>query len=59
MKEQNKDLVSSLDFMEFVSREFDKTVQHATIEDLASFAFGSIEEAIESFKMEKLNNEAV
>ena len=37
------------DFLEFLNREFDKTAVDATIEELAEFAFGSMEKAIESF----------
>ena len=40
------------DFQEFLNREFDKTAVHATIEELAEFAFGSLEEAIKTYKSE-------
>lgn len=38
------------DFQEFLNREFDHTAVDATIEELAEFAFGSIDEAIEAFE---------
>jgi len=37
------------DFLEFLNREFDKTAVGATTEELAEFAFGSMENAIKSF----------
>lgn len=37
------------DFQDFLSREFDHTAANATIEELAEFAFGSVEEAIKAF----------
>jgi len=37
-------------FHEFLDREFDKTAANATIEDLAEFAFGSIDTAIQVFE---------
>ena len=39
-------------FQEFLNREFDKTAVHATMEELAEFAFGSMEEAIAAFEDE-------
>ena len=44
-------------FLEFLNREFDKTAVHATMEELAEFAFGSIEAAIEAFE-ERIKNES-
>jgi len=41
------------DFLEFLNREFDKTAVDATIEELAEFAFGGIEEAIRAFEEQK------
>jgi len=41
------------DFLEFLNREFDKTAVDATIEELAQFAFGSLQKAIESFNQRK------
>ena len=38
------------DFQEFLNRQFDKTVAHATIEELAEFAFGSIDAAIQAYE---------
>jgi len=36
-------------FLEFLNREFDHTAVDATMEELAEFAFGSMEEAIKAF----------
>ena len=37
------------EFLEFLNKEFDKTAVHATIEELAEFAFGGVDKAIEAF----------
>jgi len=44
------------DFQEFLNREFDHTAAHATMEELAEFAFGSWDAAIEAYE-EKIKNE--
>ena len=44
------------DFQEFLNRNFEKTAAHATMEELAEFAFGSWDEAIEAFE-ERIKNE--
>ena len=41
------------EFLEFLGREFDKTTVNATVEELAEFAFGGIEEAIEAYESHK------
>jgi len=41
------------DFLEFLNREFDKTAVDATIEELAEFAFGSLDAAIEAYEDHK------
>jgi hypothetical protein len=38
------------DFQEFLNREFEHTAAHATIEELAEFAFGSVDGAIAVFE---------
>ncbi|MHC4624948.1 MAG: hypothetical protein ACYS4W_13715 [Planctomycetota bacterium] len=43
------------DFREFLNREFGQTAVHATMEELAEFAFGSIEAAMEAYE-EKIKN---
>ena len=43
-------LINDPDFFYFVNNEFENTAVHATIEEFAEFAFGSIEEAIDEFK---------
>ena len=48
---------NNADFLEFLSREFDKTTIHATIEELAEFAFGSLDAAIEAYQ-EGIKNES-
>lgn len=44
---------NNLEFLEFLNREFDKSAVDATIEELAEFAFGSLEEAIKNFEEQK------
>lgn len=41
------------EFQEFVSKAFDKTIILATIEELAEFAFGSTDSAIQAFEDHK------
>ena len=38
------------DFLEFLNREFNETAVNATIQELAEFAFGSIEEAVRDYQ---------
>ena len=56
MEEMPKRYENNPEFLEFLGREFDKTAVHATIEELAEFAFGSIEDAIESYEEYKGTN---
>ncbi len=44
------------DFLEFLNNEFEKTAVSATVEELAEFALGSLQEAIKVFEKRK-NNE--
>lgn len=37
-------------FQEFLNREFDHTAVNASMEELAEFAFGSVEAAVSAFK---------
>ncbi|MHC4131810.1 MAG: hypothetical protein ACYSSP_02895 [Planctomycetota bacterium] len=41
------------EFREFLNREFDETAIHASMEELAEFAFGGFEEAVKAFKEQK------
>ena len=41
------------DFQEFLGREFDLAAAHATIEELAEFAFGSLDAAIQAYETER------
>lgn len=43
------------DFQEFLNREFDHTAVHATMEELAEFAFGSWDAAIAAYEDSKKN----
>ena len=45
------------DFQEFLNREFNDTAMHATMEELAEFAFGSIDAAIKAFEA-RIKNES-
>jgi hypothetical protein len=41
------------EFLEFLTREFDATASSATVEELAEFAFGSIDDALNAFEESK------
>lgn len=45
-----KKYLENEDFFHFVSQEFNDVSRHATLEELAEFAFGSEQEAVEAFK---------
>jgi len=53
MCEKTEKYANNHDFQEFLSREFDHTAANATIEELAEFAFGSIQAAIEAYEKHK------
>ena len=54
MDEMNRnELIDSDDFKDYVNNEFDKTVSHSTIEELAEYAFGSIDEALDEYICDK------
>ena len=53
MDNKAKQYENNPDFLEFLNREFDHTVVNATIKELAEFAFGSVEEAIELFNQRR------
>jgi hypothetical protein len=42
-------LENKQEFYNFVLKEFEKTSQHASVEELAEFAFGDLENAVEEF----------
>ncbi len=50
MSKKAEQYVNNFEFLEFLTMEFTKTAMHATIEELAEFAFGSIELAIKAFE---------
>jgi len=41
------------EFLEFLNREFDHTAVDATVDELAEFAFGSMEKAIKTFNLRR------
>jgi hypothetical protein len=45
-------------FLEFLGIEFDKTAVDATVEELAEFAFGGVDEALEAFEEYKKVNDS-
>ena len=53
MQNEAEQYENNPDFREFLNREFDKTAIHATIEELAEFAFGGIDAAIETYEKHK------
>lgn len=44
------ELVNDEEFAEFVLREAERTIVHATMEELAVFGFGTLEDAIEAYQ---------
>lgn len=50
MNEISQQYANTPDFQEFLNREFAHTAVGATMEELAEFAFGSVEEAIEAYE---------
>jgi len=40
-------------FHEFLDREFDLTARVATLEELADFAFGSMDEAVRAYRIHR------
>jgi len=57
MREVLQEYVENADFLKFLGREFDRTATHATVEELAEFAFGSADEAIRVFQEYKKAND--
>ena len=53
MENKGKRYEDDAEFLEFLNSEFDCTAVDATVEELAEFAFGGIEEAIEAFEEQK------
>lgn len=54
MNQIAKKYVNDPDFQEFLNREFDHTAVDATMEELAEFAFGNINDAIDMFEKQKM-----
>jgi hypothetical protein len=50
MDKSTEDLIKDGEFAEFVLREAESTIVHASVEELAVFGFGSLEDAIESYR---------
>lgn len=50
MEKLNKKYINNQEFLEFVNQEFDSVASNSTLEELAEFAFGGIEESIKKFE---------
>lgn len=50
MNNRAEKYIDDPDFKEFLNREFERTAAHATVEELAEFAFGSFDEAVKAFE---------
>jgi thioredoxin-related protein len=50
MNKDKQKYIDNDEFREFVSREFDAVAVEATVEEMAEFAFGSVEDAIYQFR---------
>ena len=53
MEERVKIYENNPEFLEFLNRVFDKIAVDPTMEELAEFAFGSVDAAIEAFEESK------
>ena len=53
MESKEEQYENNTEFLEFLGGEFDHTAVDATIEELAEFTFGGIEEAIRAFEEQK------
>jgi len=51
--------INDSDFREFLNRESDKTAVDATIQELAEFAFGSVDDAIKAFNKRRKSDETI
>ncbi len=50
MADLNEKYADNPAFLEFINREFGSAASNATLEELAEFAFGSVEEAVKEFE---------
>jgi len=57
MREVVEKYVDNPEFLEFLGREFDKTAVQVWVEELAEFAFGSMDEAVKAFEEHKRAND--
>jgi len=53
-KETIEKLKNDINFLEFVNREFNKTSNYATVEEIEEFAFGSLERAVKEYLTQNL-----
>jgi len=53
MAKIGQDYEDNGDFLEFLSREFERTAAHSTVEELAEFAFGGLNAAVAAYCSEK------
>ena len=53
MNKETGKIEDNPEFLEFLNKEFNQTAVSATVEELAEFAFGSIDEAVKAFEKSK------
>jgi len=58
MQDVPQEYIEDPNFLEFLGREFDKVAVNATVEELAEFAFGGVDEALEAFEEYKKVNDS-
>ena len=58
MRDVPEEYAENPGFLEFLGSEFDKTAADATVEKLAEFAFGGVNEALEAFEEYKKVNDS-
>jgi hypothetical protein len=57
MEKRKQQFINGAEFKEFLNREFGRTAVGATIEELADFAFGGLDEAVKAFEGLKGQND--
>ena len=50
MEKKKQPFINGAEFKEFLNREFRRTAVGDTIEELAEFAFGGLDEAVKAFE---------
>jgi len=52
-----EEYINNQEFLNFINQGFNSVASNSTLEELAEFAFGSVEECIKAFEIEKYKDE--